>query len=91
MNALTEHLMLERDVEHPTVEVSALDTHVVEDGDVMDAEHEREYPADCFCTDGRCREIDRESVEYANTFVRQGAHRITVHLYAVVVREEKTA
>lgn len=78
----------ERDVEHPTVEVSALDTHVVEDGDVMAAEHEREYPADCFCQDGRHRAIDRDSVEYANSYIRRGAHRVTVHLYAVVAEEK---
>lgn len=89
MNALTEHLQLERDVEQPTVQISALDTWVVEDGDDMHAEHEREYPADCFCTDGRCREIDRERVEYPSSRVAVGAHRITVHLYAVTVRKEK--
>lgn len=89
MSTLMENLMLERDVEQPTVEVPALDTHVIEDGDVLPAEHERQYPADCFCTDGRCREIDRERVEYPNSRVRDGAHRITVHLYAVTVREER--
>lgn len=90
MNTLTEHLMLERDPEHPTVTVSALDTHVVEDGDDLPAEHHRQYPADCHCIDGRHRGIDHEEVEYANAYIRHGAHRVTVHLYAVVV-EEMTA
>jgi len=82
-----ESVRAERDVEQPTVEISALDTWVVEDGDDMPAEHERSYPADCYCTDRRCREIDRERVEYPNSRVSEGAHRVTVHLYAVVVEE----
>jgi hypothetical protein len=87
MSAVIESMWDERDVETPTVEAPALDTWVVEDGDVMDAEHERSYPADCFCEDGRHREIDREQVAYPNSRVHDGAHRITVHLYSVTSAE----
>jgi len=82
-----DHLMLESDVEVPTVEVDALGVHVVEDGDVMEAERHRSYPADCFCQDGRHRAIDHEEVEYENSYIRDGAHRITVHLYSVTSTE----
>lgn len=91
MNALTEHLMLERDVEHPTVEISALDTHVVEDGDDLPAEHIREEYTHCFCEDGRHRPEDRDDlVRQRRTFTPAGAHRLKAYIYAVIV-EEKTA
>lgn len=84
MNILTEHLMLERDVEPPKVEVDALDVHVVEDGDVMTAEHVRSGVWECFCTDQRHRDIDRRELEYPFSYIKDGAHRVPVHVYSVV-------
>lgn len=78
----------ERDVEHPTVEVSALDTHVVEDGDVLDAEHLREEYAACFCQDGRHRSEDRDDLaRQRRVYTPAGAHRLKAYVYAVIVEE----
>lgn len=82
--SLIEHLLLESDVETPTVEVPALDVHVVEDGDAMAAEHVRTGVWECFCTDGRHRDIDRIELAYPTSWIKDGAHRVPVHVYAVV-------
>lgn len=86
---LTDHPVIasmraERDVEHPVVEVPALDTHVVEDGDVMEAEFLRAGTWACHCIDGRHRDIDREELAYADSWLPFGAHRVPVFVYAVV-------
>ena len=85
MNELMQDLMLnDRDVVTATVPVPALDVHVVEDGTVMDAEHVRSGPWVCFCIDSRHRDLDRRP----NTgHLPQGAHPLTVHLYAVVAED----
>lgn len=80
----------ERDVEHPTVEVPALDVFLVEDGDVMDAEHVRSGPWCCFCDDKRHRDIDRRPLEFDNSYLPKGAHLLTVHTYAVVTEMHMT-
>jgi len=77
----------ERDTEQPTVEAPALDTWVVENGDVMDAQYLRAVPHGCHCPDRRHRdERDREAIS-PNGWLPDGAHPITVHLYAVIVEE----
>lgn len=77
----------ERDVEMPTVEVPALDTHVVEDGDVMAAEHIRTEHTQCFCQDGRHRNEDRQDLSPHRRTQLAGAHRITAYMYAVITEE----
>lgn len=84
-----ESVRAERDVEHPTVEVPALDTHIVEDGDVMAAEHVREEFADCWCQDGRHRHEDRTDwVRGSSTYRPAGSHPIKAYVYAVVTEVE---
>lgn len=88
---VTASMRDERDVEHPTVEVPALDTHVVEDGDALPAEHIREEFTSCFCQDGRHRPEDRDDLaRHQRTYPPVGAHRLKAYIYAVIV-EEKTA
>lgn len=78
----------ERDVEQPTVEVPALDTHLVEDGDVMDAEHVRSGPWACFCEDKRRRDIDRRPLEFEASYLPKGSRLLRVHTYAVVTEAD---
>lgn len=79
----------ERDVEQPTVEVPALDTWVVEDGDDMHAEHLREEYTSCFCQDGRHRSEDRDDLtRQRRVYMPTGAHRLKAHIYAVIVEEK---
>jgi hypothetical protein len=84
MNTLTEHLQLERDVEPPKIEVDALGVTVVEDGDAMAAEHVRSGVWECFCQDQRHRDIDRIELAYPTSYIKDGAHRVPVHVYSVV-------
>ncbi len=90
---LTDHPVIasmrtERDVEHPVVEAPALDTHVVEDGDVMEAEHIRTEWTHCYCLDGRHRREDRWELNPVQHRLPVGAHRIKAHMYAVIVEEK---
>ncbi|MFD2024126.1 MULTISPECIES: hypothetical protein [Promicromonospora] len=85
MNALMQDLLLnDRDVETATVPVPALDVHVVEDGDVMVAEHVRSGAWVCFCIDSRHRDLDRRPHV---GHLPDGAHPVTVHLYAVIAED----
>jgi len=89
-STLMSHFLLEGDVETPTVEVDALGAFLVEDGDVMDAEHVRSSPWACFCIDRRHRDLDRRPLEHENSYLPTGAHPITVHIYAVVTESHMT-
>jgi len=87
-STLTEHLMLERDVEMPTVEVDALGAFLVEDADVMDAESIRTEYTHCFCQDGRHRPEDRGDLTHQRRFYPPvGAHRLKAYIYAVIIEE----
>lgn len=77
----------ERDVETLTVEVPALDTHLVEDGDVLAAEHIRTEHTQCFCQDSRHRNEDRQDLSPHRRSLLAGAHRIKAHMYAVVTED----
>lgn len=84
-----ESARAERDVEHPTVEVPALDTFVVEDADVMTAEHIRVEFARCFCLDGRHRREDRTELRhYREPYPPVGSHPVYAHMYAVITEVE---
>jgi hypothetical protein len=86
--SLIEHLMLESDVEAPTVEVDALGVTVVEDGDVLAAEHVRDEYTHCFCQDGRHRPEDRDDlVVQRRTYPPAGAHRLKAYIYAVITED----
>jgi len=78
----------ERDVEMPTVPVDALGAFVVEDADVMDAEHIRTEYSNCFCQDGRHRTEDRDDLYRMRRFYPPaGSHRLKAYIYAVIVEE----
>jgi hypothetical protein len=79
----------ERDVEHPTVEVSAVGTVLVEDGDAMDAEHIRVEYARCFCLDGKHRREDRTDLRhYRDPYPPLGSHAVYAHMYALITEVE---
>src|SRR5690606_37243458 len=78
----------ERDVEHPVVEAPALDTHVVEDGDVMAARHIRTEWTPCNRLDSGLRRQDRRDLDPVKHQMPVGAHRIKAHMYAVIVAEK---
>jgi hypothetical protein len=91
-----ESARAERDVETPTFhpEVDTLGAFVIEDAEgPYAAEHVRTGTWECFCTDGRHRDLDRRELAYADSWIKGGAHRVPVHIYAVVgpVIEEKDA
>lgn len=91
MSTLMEHLMLERDVDVPKVEVEALGVTVVEDGDPMEGQHIRSVQHACWCEDRRHRDdLDRMAIANYHGYMPVGAHPITVHTY-VVISEEKPA
>jgi hypothetical protein len=72
----------------PTVEVDAVDVHVVEDGEVMLAEHLREEYTHCFCQDGRHRPEDRDDlVRQRRTYPAAGSHRLKAYIYAVITED----
>jgi hypothetical protein len=61
---------------------------VVEDGDVMEAEHIRTEWTHCYCLDGRHRREDRWDLDPVKHRMPVGAHRIKAHMYAVIVEEK---
>jgi len=83
-----ESARAERDVEHPTVEISALGTFLVEDGDQVDAEHIRTEWTHCWCTDGRHRNEDRDDLSRYQRRTPPGSHPIKAEMYAVIVEEK---
>jgi len=89
-STILEHFLMEGDVETPTVEVDALGAFLVEDGDVMDAEHVRSSPWACFCIDRRHGDLDRRPLEHENSYLPKGAHLLRVHTYAVVTEIHMT-
>lgn len=89
MNTGIAYSRAEPEVE-ATVEAPALDTWVVENGDVMDAQYLRAVPHGCHCPDRRHRdERDREAIS-PNGWLPDGAHPITVHTYVVISETHMT-
>lgn len=94
MNALTEHLMLERDHTHRmSDDVPADGLYVVIDGSPADAEEYADRLVVCTCDDGRCAKRDRHEDRMfrldARRYAEQMAavhhgHVVSVRLYLVV-------